>query len=82
MKIKPAHFDALRVALAPLDTDDKRSFSRANGLSDAQYMWDLFFWARHTGAISDDLFRALYAYLNDTNIEAAMRRIVRPLAFL
>lgn len=75
MKMQPSHFAHLQQALAPLDTDFHRSRYAAAGLSTRRYQWDM---VRHAGLMSW-LCDTLYPYLNDTHIQTALNKIVKPL---
>jgi hypothetical protein len=75
MKIKPEHLAHLRDAVAQHDTEFHRSRYAAAGLTTMRYQWDL---VRHAG-LMPWLCDTLYQYLNDTHIQTALNRIVKPL---
>lgn len=75
MKIKSEHFDHLRSAITEHDTDFHRSRYAAAGLSTTRYQWDL---VRHVG-LMPWVCDTLYTYLNDTHIQTALNKIVKPL---
>lgn len=89
LKITPEHLTALRNAVVPLDTPERRdqyrtgSFPRADLCKnlDMRYRWDLL---HATGlklgdgvGVRGDL--DLYAYLDDDHIDSALRDLVPPL---
>jgi hypothetical protein len=75
MKIKPEHFEHMRTAIAPFDTQANRSQYAAAGLSTRRFQWDcmraagLIPWACDT----------LYPYANDDHIQTALNRIINPI---
>ena len=75
MKIKPEHYEHMRAAIAPSDTARLRDEYRALALSSKRYRWDLTYAAKLSPWICDNL----YAYLDDTHIDTALRRIVADL---
>jgi len=75
MKIKPEHLAHIRAAIAPLDTDFHRSRYAAAGLSTKRYQWDMLYQAGLTPWICD----TLYKYMDDTHIQTALNRLVKPL---
>jgi hypothetical protein len=75
MKIKPVHFEALSLALSPVDTPERRAAYREAGLSTRRYQWDLVRIAGLMTWLCDNL----YSYLNDDHIQTALNRIVKPL---
>jgi hypothetical protein len=75
VKITNEHFSTMATMVAPLDTPEKRAQYRAQNLTDKRYRWDLAYAAGCTRFICD----ALYAYLDDTHIDTALRAIVKPL---
>lgn len=85
MKIKPEHFDALKALIEPLDTAELRAkylagdFPRSAKCKDVyvRYRWDLVYYVPQEGRY--DLFMDMYRYMNDDNIDTALRRIVPPL---
>lgn len=81
-KIKPEHFEKLKAAIAPLDTEDNRQFYR-DGKCDSfdkvkdlnrRYRWDLLFSSK-----SSNLIIEIYDYANDKHIDTALREIVKEL---
>jgi len=75
MKITTEHLNTLTALIAPLDTHTRREAYRAQNLTDKRYRWDLTYAAGCTRFICD----SLYAYLDDTHIDTALRSIVKPL---
>ena len=86
MKIKNEDLVILRNAIAPLDTPERRELYRAGKFSkselckdkDMRYRWDLLYASRlKIGdgiGIQGDV--NLYAYLNDSHIDTALRSLV------
>lgn len=81
MRVTGAELEALRVALAPFDTAERRDayrrgiFPRADRVRDLdkRYRWDLLY---HAGG-----YRILPPSAElDTHIDTALRRVVPPLA--
>ena len=77
-KMSPEHFEILRRAsLGWLERHPLRHYV-ALGLSDERHRWDMF---HHANACilppNPCLVTALYAYLNDSHIDTALRYIVR-----
>lgn len=80
LRIRPDDLDAIRAAVAPLDTDDRRSayargdFPRAELCKDLdkRYRWDLLHAARFP-------IVPLYEYLSDAHIDSALRSLVPPI---
>lgn len=72
MKITTQHFEKMRAAIEPLDTEFHRSRYKAAGLSDTRYQWDIL---RHAG-LMPFVCDELYKYLNDSHIDTALRNIV------
>lgn len=80
MKITSADFEALRAAVAPLDTQAtreryaRRDFPRADAVKNLElrYRWDLLHASRFDTC-------NLYRYLDDSHIDTALRAIVEPL---
>ena len=88
MKMKPEHFEALRAAVAPLDTPTNRTLYINNGFPRAaeckdknmRYRWDLLYASKLK--IGDGVGMSglpLYQYLDSTHIDTALRAIVPPL---
>lgn len=79
LKITPADFADLTGALGcrMARVDDYRTYSAAaayyaaGGLSAERFRWDLF----HSAVGNTPLYRRLYSYLNDSNIDAALVKI-------
>jgi len=74
MKMSPVHYEALRTAIEPLDTPQRRDTYRNAGRTDERYRWDLFYTVRPQLPTF-----AMYQYLNDSHIDTALRRIIPPL---
>lgn len=80
MKISAQHFEEIRAAIAPLDTEERRTayragdFPRAARVQDLnkRYRWDLF-WA---AGVSPQYH---LEGLTDVHIDTALRSIVRVL---
>jgi hypothetical protein len=76
VKITPEDYEFLRSRIAPLDTMDRRMTYA--GLSAKRYRWDLL-WASKI-KVGDGVGTHgdinLYAYLDDTHIDTALRKIV------
>jgi hypothetical protein len=75
MKIKLEHLKTLATSIQPFDTDELRSQYKAQGLSDKRYRWDLTYLANSTRFICD----VLYEYMDDSHVDTALRKIVKPL---
>lgn len=86
MRLTGEHLDALRVALAPLDTAERRqayrqgSFPRAEAVRDLdkRYRWDLYY-AAGSWRILDALCDVAGDYTT-AHLDTALRRVVPPLA--
>jgi hypothetical protein len=77
MKIKPAHFDVLRTAVAQLDTSFHRERYKAAELSDKRYRWDLLYHAQRKNIVPEHFVcDTLYIYANDDHLDTALRRLV------
>lgn len=72
MKMKPEHYSHIEQAVKKDDNAFHRSRYAAAGFSDTRYRWDL---VRHAGLMTW-ICDTLYAYLNDTHIDTALRRII------
>jgi hypothetical protein len=72
MKIKPEHLEQLRTFVAPHDTPKARDGAIRRGDSDMRYRWDCLWAAKQ----SQWVCATLYPYLNDVNIDYALRRII------
>jgi hypothetical protein len=83
MKIKQEHFDYLKKVIEPHDGQFHRSRYIEAGYTDKQYRWDLLRYALKqanpdqpsTHWVCDNL----YSYMNDTHIDTALRKIIKPL---
>ena len=75
MKITAEDFKVLQEMMAPNDTAFHRDRYKAAGYSTVRYQWDL---ARHSGAMKF-VCDKLYSYLNDSHIQSAFNKIIRPL---
>lgn len=75
MKIQPEHFEVLKSAIKIHDTEFHRERYKAAGLSDRRYQWDVL---RHAGCMPF-VCDTLYKYLDDSHIESALRKILKPL---
>lgn len=81
MKIRPCEIQALRDAIAPLDTDTRRAvylsgeFPRADKVKDLdkRYRWDLFYDARRV--VGFDAFDFVSDYEMD-HLDTALRSVV------
>lgn len=73
MKLTTEHQKALKDAITPLDTAERRA--RYAGLSDKRYRWDLLWAAK----LADLVVGQIYKYANDDHIDTVLRRIVPPL---
>jgi hypothetical protein len=72
VKITPEHFEKLRTFVAPHDTPKTREGAIRRGDSDMRYRWDCL-WATKQNPW---LYGTLYPYLNDDQIDTALRRII------
>lgn len=77
MKLRPAHYSALRDAIAPLAP--KLAAYRAHLFTvpsvrdaDKATRWGLL----HAAKVPADTMRAIYAYCDDSHIDTALRAIV------
>lgn len=83
MKMTTEHFDALKAAIEPLDTPERRRayiegrFPRSDKVKDldTRYRWDLFWYSGGYRHIKDPLALNGCEYI-DTHIDTALRRIV------
>lgn len=81
MKVTAQELEALRGAIAPLDTPERRrayksgDFARADLVRDLdkRYRWDLFYDARRV--VGFEVFDFVSGYTNE-QIDTALRRIV------
>lgn len=71
MKILESDLSALREAIAPIIVahPEARAQYREAGLSEERYRWDILHASRFNTA-------TLYAYLDDSNIDSALRAIL------
>lgn len=85
MKMRVDHFESIKRACTPLDTAELRERYRAAGLSDTRYRFDIFYasrWMRgHDFEAPESSGQrgnigAVYAYLDDSHIETALKRII------
>ena len=76
MKITPTDFQKLKTAVGQID-DISGAWEayQDKGMSRQRFVWDCFHYATDTGNISAS---RLYEYLDDNNIEVALRKILRP----
>jgi hypothetical protein len=85
MKIKPEHLEALKQALTPHDTSERRELYKAGKFYRAafckdinkRYRWDLLYASNLK--IGDGIGMSglpLYAYLTDEHIDTALRHLV------
>ena len=85
MRFTSEHMDALRVALAPFDTAERRDayrqgrFPRADAVRDIdkRYRWDVYY-AAGSWRILDSLCDVGGDY-TDAHLDTALRRVVPPL---
>lgn len=75
IKMKPEHVAHIRAAIGKWDTAYHRDRYAAAGLSTTRYQWDLVRAAGLMPWICD----TLYPYLNDTHIQTALNRLVKPI---
>lgn len=83
MKMTQEHFKTLKALLEPVDTEERRTlykesrYPRAELTKDVnkRYRWDCLY---ATGA-ANSIMSDLYTYLDDSNIDTALRNLVRPL---
>ena len=75
MKMKPEHFALMKDAMQKHDTDMARDRYVAAGLSTDRYRWDLL---RHVG-LQPWLCDTLYTYLDDSHVQTALNKIIKPL---
>lgn len=75
IKMKPEHVEHMREAFAKWDTDYHRARYAAAGHTTKRYQWDLV----RAAGLMPWLCDTLYPYLNDTHIQTALDRIVKPL---
>ena len=77
MKMKPEHFEILKRALDRANMKDPAAFARyeARGLTHFRFRWDTTFSIQHDGKpLGDWICKELYPYLNDNNIDTALRQ--------
>lgn len=73
MKITQADYNEMRDKIKTVFNKDKQAEYKKAGLSDMRYRWDCF----HT---SNCYKKELYDYLNDVNIDTALRSIISELS--
>ena len=74
--MKQEHFERLREAIEPLDNEERRAFFKEKPkITDKAYRWTLLTIAGLTRFVCDEL----YKYLDDTHIDTALRKIIKPL---
>lgn len=71
MKITDADYQALKTAVAPHIVPAQATSYQVQGLSPMRFRWDCLY---ESGALTS---LWLYRYLNDENIDAALRRIMK-----
>ena len=73
MKMRPEHYEYLKTAISTVIDKNPTTyeFYKAQGLSDMRYRWDLF----HAAKLDRDFMNALYEYLNDDQIDTALKAI-------
>lgn len=77
MKVTSEHYSILRASILPLAPrfPAHREFLKSEGKAmdiEKRLRWDAFHSARYAGILSD-----LYAYVDDTHIDTALRSIMR-----
>jgi hypothetical protein len=78
MKIKPEHYAYMRDAMARVLKDNQgisAASYAAQGLTDRRFRWDLFWAAKLSQWVSDNV----YKYANDAHLDTALRAIVKEL---
>jgi hypothetical protein len=80
VKMSQEAFEALKAAVAQVDTLEARSAYAAEGLSHRRYRWDVLHAARRVGLLPERFVLNLYDNedLNDDHIDTALRRAVSP----
>ena len=85
MKMRPEHYNVLRDAIVKLDSDrplalpSLRHFNAKYDKPEERTRWQLFFYV-----MSDSKpvgWNELYSYLDDNNIDTALRRIVKTIDY-
>ena len=76
MKITPSHYSIIRDSILPLASrfPAHRDFLKSEGKAkdiEKRLRWDAFRSSGYAGILSE-----LYAYLNDTHIDTALRSVV------
>jgi len=74
MKIIKADYDSLAAAVSLEHSQQILADYIGRGLTKTRYLWDLF-----NLSCSSNFISQLYSYLNDTNIETALKRIIKQL---
>ena len=78
MKIKPEDFAVLQAAVKPLHTPERWALYQAQGLSAMRYRWDLLYASKlKIGDGKGCSGLPLYAYMDDTHIDTALRTVLR-----
>ena len=75
MKMTQEDFSYLQRRVAEFDTEFNRSQYKAANLSTTRYQWDLVCHAKLMPWICE----SLYPYLNDSHIQTALNKIIKPL---
>lgn len=75
MKMQPQHLEHMRAAIAKFDTDFYRARYAAAGLTTRRYQWDLV----RAAGLMPWLCDTLYTYLNDSHIQTALNKLIKPL---
>lgn len=80
MKIKPAHYNTLKNAIAPLKGHFEKhreniiAEGKANDI-EKRLRWDAFHASKYGGILSE-----LYSYMNDEHIDTALKKIMIEIA--
>ena len=89
MKIKPEHFEYLKQRIKPLDSEERRNMYKSSIFPastdvEKRYRWDLLWISKIK--IGDGVGMKgdidLYAYMNDSHIDTALKKIVPPLCIV
>jgi len=62
----------LKTKISPLNTDDNRNHFISSDMSLVRYQWDLLYRANLATWVCDNL----YSYLNDSQIQTALNKII------
>ena len=76
-KMRPEHFDALRAASLDWLSRYPPRYYYVRGLGAERHRWDMFNHAMSKAPSALLNYRELYAYLDDSHIDTALRYIVR-----